>query len=261
MEGLESRLMLSAPLLLIDGPEANYFITQGQPVTVTYTATSDTNALTNFFLNPNIRTYAVDTAIPVANGTNLPNVENGTLTLDTGDLAPGRYFLYGQITDEHGDTYTGTWLGVLFVAPANDAQFSYVRIDTSLGPIVLELDRAAAPMTVANFLSYVNTGFYDDLIVHQSSTPANPTLTGSLILSGSYMSTLGRSTPYTIVPNENVTNKTDSLPNERGTIAMFTPATSTRPPRSFSLTSPTIRSSITTRTSATFGRATASSDA
>jgi peptidyl-prolyl cis-trans isomerase B (cyclophilin B) len=215
VEGLESRLMLSTPQLMIDGPEANYFITQGQPVTVTYTAASDTPAATtNFFLNVIPRVDAVHTAIPVANGTGLPNVVDGTLTLDTGGLAPGRYFLYGQITDEHGHTFTASWLGVLFVAPADNAQFSYVRIDTSLGPIVLELDRYAAPMTVANFLSYINTGFYDDLIVHQSST-------SNLILGGGYTSSFVRATPYTIVPNENVTNKNNSLANDPYTIAMY----------------------------------------
>lgn len=213
IERLEPRLLLSAPVLTIGGPQANHFITQGTPVEVEYTAASDTAARTNFYLNVTPRIDAVDTAIPVA--TNLPNTNNGTLTLDTGDLAPGRYFLYGQITDAHGDTVTATWSGVLFVAPADNAQFSYVRIDTTLGPIVLELDRDVAPMTVANFLSYVNTNFYDDVIFHQSSA------TDHRILAGGYTSEFAAVVPYTWISNENPTNKTDSLSNVRGTIAMY----------------------------------------
>ena len=36
-----------------------------------------------------------------------------------------------------------------------------VAIETSLGTFVLQLDRARAPLTVANFLHYVNSGFYN----------------------------------------------------------------------------------------------------
>lgn len=42
-----------------------------------------------------------------------------------------------------------------------------VRLKTSMGDIVLELDRAKAPITVENFLKYVETGFYDDTIFHR----------------------------------------------------------------------------------------------
>ncbi len=42
-----------------------------------------------------------------------------------------------------------------------------VRIETSMGDIVLELDAAKAPITVANFLEYVNDGFYAGTIFHR----------------------------------------------------------------------------------------------
>jgi len=42
-----------------------------------------------------------------------------------------------------------------------------VRILTSLGNFVLELDPAAAPITVNNFLSYVNNGFYQNTLFHR----------------------------------------------------------------------------------------------
>jgi cyclophilin family peptidyl-prolyl cis-trans isomerase len=42
-----------------------------------------------------------------------------------------------------------------------------VVLDTSFGPITLELDREKAPITVENFLRYVDSGFYDNLIFHR----------------------------------------------------------------------------------------------
>jgi len=42
-----------------------------------------------------------------------------------------------------------------------------VVLETSKGNIEIELDRANAPITVENFLSYVNEGFYDWTIFHR----------------------------------------------------------------------------------------------
>src|SRR5271170_2596051 len=42
-----------------------------------------------------------------------------------------------------------------------------VILDTSLGPITIELDHEKAPITVDNFLKYVDDGFYDSLIFHR----------------------------------------------------------------------------------------------
>jgi peptidyl-prolyl cis-trans isomerase B (cyclophilin B) len=42
-----------------------------------------------------------------------------------------------------------------------------VRLDTSHGAIVLELDDDNAPATVANFLQYAKDGHYDDTIFHR----------------------------------------------------------------------------------------------
>jgi cyclophilin family peptidyl-prolyl cis-trans isomerase len=42
-----------------------------------------------------------------------------------------------------------------------------VILDTSFGPITLELDREKAPITVENFLKYVDDGFYDKLVFHR----------------------------------------------------------------------------------------------
>lgn len=42
-----------------------------------------------------------------------------------------------------------------------------VRMTTSLGVIELELDAKHAPQTVANFLTYVDSGFYNGTIFHR----------------------------------------------------------------------------------------------
>lgn len=42
-----------------------------------------------------------------------------------------------------------------------------VKLETSMGDIVLELDEQKAPKTVANFLSYVAAGHYDGTIFHR----------------------------------------------------------------------------------------------
>lgn len=42
-----------------------------------------------------------------------------------------------------------------------------VKLHTNMGDMVIELDAEKAPKTVANFLSYVNEGFYDGTIFHR----------------------------------------------------------------------------------------------
>ncbi len=42
-----------------------------------------------------------------------------------------------------------------------------VKVSTNLGDFVISLDAAKAPKTVANFLAYVNDGFYNGTIFHR----------------------------------------------------------------------------------------------
>ncbi|MFH1985397.1 MAG: peptidylprolyl isomerase [Pseudomonadota bacterium] len=42
-----------------------------------------------------------------------------------------------------------------------------VKLETSMGDIVIELNEEKAPQSVANFLSYVNSGHYDGTIFHR----------------------------------------------------------------------------------------------
>ena len=42
-----------------------------------------------------------------------------------------------------------------------------VRFETTHGAFTVALDAGKAPLTVANFLQYVDDGFYDGLIFHR----------------------------------------------------------------------------------------------
>jgi cyclophilin family peptidyl-prolyl cis-trans isomerase len=84
-----------------------------------------------------------------------------------------------------------------------------VTIKTNLGDIVLELDATAAPVTVQNFLSYVDDGSYKDTIFHR-------VIAGFMIQGG------GHAMDMSAVPDSGtILNEADNgLKNVRGSIAM-----------------------------------------
>ena len=53
------------------------------------------------------------------------------------------------------------------LAGAADAKNPQVLMDTSLGKIKIELFAKEAPISVKNFLDYVNKGFYSGTIFHR----------------------------------------------------------------------------------------------
>jgi peptidyl-prolyl cis-trans isomerase A (cyclophilin A) len=55
----------------------------------------------------------------------------------------------------------------LLLASAGPAFAEKVKLATTMGDIVIELDSAKAPRTVANFLEYVKSGHYDGTIFHR----------------------------------------------------------------------------------------------
>lgn len=84
-----------------------------------------------------------------------------------------------------------------------------VELDTTLGKIVLELDQSKAPNTVANFLSYVDDGFYNGTVFHR-------VIPGFMIQGGGFDQQYQQK--QTKAPLANEAN--NGLRNERGTIAM-----------------------------------------
>ena len=86
-----------------------------------------------------------------------------------------------------------------------------VEIKTSKGSIEIELDSEKSPMTVENFLRYVNDGFYDGLIFHR-------VIDGFMIQGGGFES--GMKEKETIYPPIENEARKSWLENKRGTIAM-----------------------------------------
>jgi len=84
-----------------------------------------------------------------------------------------------------------------------------VHVDTSKGTFTLELDEAAAPKTVANFLRYVDAGHYAGTIFHR-------VIDNFMVQGGGYDAS------YQKKPvSEPVENEADNgLKSTRGTVAM-----------------------------------------
>lgn len=86
---------------------------------------------------------------------------------------------------------------------------SKVQMKTTLGDMVIELDAEAAPITVKNFLEYVNDGFYDGTVFHR-------VINGFMIQGGGMDKNL-KPKPN----NEPIVNEaSNGLKNDRGTLAM-----------------------------------------
>jgi peptidyl-prolyl cis-trans isomerase A (cyclophilin A)/peptidyl-prolyl cis-trans isomerase B (cyclophilin B) len=64
-------------------------------------------------------------------------------------------------------TRFGAAAGALLFSAAAWAADPQVALKTTMGEIVLELDQEKAPVTVANFLQYVKSGFYKGTIFHR----------------------------------------------------------------------------------------------
>jgi cyclophilin family peptidyl-prolyl cis-trans isomerase len=84
-----------------------------------------------------------------------------------------------------------------------------VRIETNMGAFVVELYPDRAPITVANFLDYVDSGFYEGTIFHR-------VIADFVVQGGGFTPDLEEKTPRDPIENES----TNGLKNDRGTISM-----------------------------------------
>ena len=98
-------------------------------------------------------------------------------------------------------------LAALGVLPAFAAQT--VVLKTSLGEITLELDEDKAPASTANFLAYVQDGFYNGTVFHR-------VIDGFMIQGGGFDQSLAQKPTRAPVANEGY----NGLKNVRGSIAM-----------------------------------------
>jgi len=102
--------------------------------------------------------------------------------------------------------------GIALTAHAEDLDippYPRIEVETSHGSFVLELDGPRAPISVANFLAYVQEGGYDDTIFHR-------VIPGFVAQGGGYDRDFDELPTKTEIPNESG----NGLSNERGTIAM-----------------------------------------
>lgn len=92
---------------------------------------------------------------------------------------------------------------------AEDANAQQVRMETSSGTLVIELDAENAPVTTENFLKYVDDGFYDGTIFHR-------VIQGFMIQGGGFDRDFQQKAPLPPIQNE----ADNGLKNDRGAIAM-----------------------------------------
>ncbi len=84
-----------------------------------------------------------------------------------------------------------------------------VRLETNHGNIDLELDAAAAPKTVANFLQYVRDGHYDNTVFHR-------VIDGFMVQGGGFAPGMKQKSTRAAVANE----ADNGLKNDKYTVAM-----------------------------------------
>lgn len=85
----------------------------------------------------------------------------------------------------------------------------YVKIVTTLGDIVLELNQEKAPISVKNFLAYADSGFYDGTLFHR-------VINNFMIQGGGFDKNMNKKTTRSPIKNE----WRNGLKNKTGTIAM-----------------------------------------
>jgi peptidyl-prolyl cis-trans isomerase A (cyclophilin A) len=113
--------------------------------------------------------------------------------------------LPGQHADRHRAPVT---LAGLLAAPLA-AQAQKVKLSTSAGDIVVELDPAKAPKSVANFVQYVKAGHYTNTVFHR-------VIDGFMIQGGGMTADLAEKPTRAPIPLE----AGNGLSNVRGTLAM-----------------------------------------
>jgi peptidyl-prolyl cis-trans isomerase A (cyclophilin A) len=103
------------------------------------------------------------------------------------------------------------WIGAAMLAAGAPlaAMAQSVKLATSMGDIVLELDAAKAPKTVDNFVQYVKAGHYDGTVFHR-------VIENFMIQGGGMTSDMNEKPTRAPIPLES----RNGLSNVRGSVAM-----------------------------------------
>ncbi|WP_196138044.1 peptidylprolyl isomerase [Aliikangiella sp. G2MR2-5] len=94
---------------------------------------------------------------------------------------------------------------------SNPVNATIVQFETSLGNFEVNLYDEETPQTVANFLDYVNSGAYENVIIHRS-------VPGFVIQGGGFK--YNSEWPVTAVPADSPVNNEPVYSNVKGSIAM-----------------------------------------
>ena len=89
------------------------------------------------------------------------------------------------------------------------AEAPHVLLDTTLGDIEIELNTEKAPISVQNFLSYVDSGFYNGVQFHR-------VIPGFMVQTGGFTADMQQKDTQAPIKNE----ADNGLHNVRGTLAM-----------------------------------------
>ena len=84
-----------------------------------------------------------------------------------------------------------------------------IKLTTSLGDIIIKLNAEKAPISSANFLTYVNEGFYNGTIFHR-------VIPGFMAQGGGFDTSFNQKPVHASIKNE----ADNGLLNKRGTLAM-----------------------------------------
>jgi len=136
----------------------------------------------------------------------LASVGTASTTFVAPDYEEGNNLLEFEVTVTDGNDATATDRVEITV---NQPATTRVRVATSLGDFVVELDREQAPVTVENFLQYVDEGFYNGTLFHR-------VIPGFVIQGGGFLPGLNEKETHDPIINES----DNGLLNVRASVAM-----------------------------------------
>lgn len=132
-----------------------------------------------------------------------------TALVGCGQSDPGNVAAAASTSDGKADVALGKPAAASLPVKAMDSKFPEVVLETTLGPITLKLNAEKAPLTVGNFLNYVDRGHYNGTIVHEVHK-------NFIALLGGYTDNLKERSGDFPIRNE----AANGLENKRYTVAM-----------------------------------------
>ncbi len=121
----------------------------------------------------------------------------------------GRCFAHCRITLIIALVVTGTLTLSWAVRAQNLADTPKVIISTTLGNFMIELYPGKAPITVKNFLAYVDAGYFDNTVFHR-------VIPGFMIQGGGFTEQMQKKPTQPPIKNE----ANNGLKNKHGTLSM-----------------------------------------